>query len=155
MTPRPILKPVFKYLIHPYWRFRRGQTLGVRGVITDDKDRVLLVRHSYAPGWMFPGGGVERDETLGDALRRECDEEVGVTFEDEPELFGVYANFRHFRSDHVAVFLVSGWRRQPRKSLEIGEQKFFPRAALPEGTTMGTRRRLEEIFDHAPQSADW
>jgi len=52
--------------------------LGVAGAVFDDKGQVLLVRHSYAPGWQLPSGGVGRGEHPDTALRRELAEEVGL-----------------------------------------------------------------------------
>ena len=37
---------------------RKRLTVGVRAVLVDG-DKVLLVKHTYTPGWQFPGGGVE------------------------------------------------------------------------------------------------
>jgi hypothetical protein len=37
--------------------FQRPMTLGVRGLVIDSEDRVLLVRHTYVPGFYLPGGG--------------------------------------------------------------------------------------------------
>jgi len=149
------IMPIARLVLHPIWRVTRGLTLGVRGVARDGAGQVLLVRHSYAPGWMFPGGGVERGDTLEVALAREFEEEVGLTVEERPRLFGVYANFDAFPGDHVALFVVDGWRGSPRGSFEIAEWGFFDPEGLPEGTTAGTRRRLAELNGNAQRDPMW
>ena len=148
---------VITKILRPIWRLRRGLTLGVQGVLTDASGRVLLVRHSYRRGWYFPGGGVEWGETLGVALARELEEEVGVRILEEPRLHGVYANFASFPGDHIALFHVPRWERtgnycRPR---EIAEAELFDRNALPDGTDPGTRARLAEIFDGAGKRESW
>ena len=118
----------------------------------------MLVRHSYVPGWHFPGGGVEPRETLRQALARELEEEAGVVLGEEPRLHGVFLNRRYSQRDHVAVFVCRAWTQPyPPKvpNLEILECRFFPLDALPEGTTDATRRRLAEIADGGPPSPDW
>lgn len=136
---------------------RRGMTLGAQGAVIDAEGRILLVRHSYRPGWWFPGGGVEWGETLETALARELDEEVGVTLTGAPELHGVFANFTNFPGDHIAVFIVRQWQRKEnyRAPLEIAESGMFAPAAPPDPTDPGTRNRLAEIFGRAPLSPMW
>ncbi|HYD35691.1 MAG TPA: NUDIX hydrolase [Vitreimonas sp.] len=43
------------------------------------KDSVLLVEDRHSKFWDFPGGGVEKDENLIQALKREFIEETGIT----------------------------------------------------------------------------
>jgi ADP-ribose pyrophosphatase YjhB (NUDIX family) len=144
-------------MLRPFWRLRRGMTLGAQGVVIDEADRVLLVRHSYRPGWFFPGGGVEWGETLEEALARELAEEVGVTLNAAPVLHGVFSNNSNFPGDHIAVYLVRAWTRRDgyRQKHEIAEAEMFAASDVPATTDPGTRNRLAEIFGHAPLSPKW
>lgn len=48
-------------------------------LINDDQGRILVVRTTYlGPGWMLPGGRVERAETPHAAAERETLEETGI-----------------------------------------------------------------------------
>ena len=144
-------------LLQHYWRWTRGVTLGAQGLVVDAEGRVLLVRHSYKPGWAFPGGGVERGEDAETTLVRELEEETGVATTAAPELYGLYTNFQNFPGDHIAFYRVRSWQRPrvPAPNREIVEQGFFGLDRLPAGLTRGTERRLAEVFRAAPRSAIW
>ena len=135
----------------------RAMTLGVRGVVCDEEGRVLLVRHTYVEGWHLPGGGVERGETLHDAVVKEIAEETGLVLTAPPRLFNLYINPRTSRFDHVAVLIADSWTGEIDRTpdWEIAEKGFFPLNALPEETTAPTRARLEEVFNGRPVSANW
>jgi 8-oxo-dGTP pyrophosphatase MutT (NUDIX family) len=138
-----------------FWRLQRPATLGVRGVVTNDRGQVLLVRHTYTPGWHFPGGGVENRETSALALRRELQEEAGIEAE-ELELVSVHANHAFFPNDHVLVFRVLKWRQgQVAQRGEIAEICFADPLNPPAGVTAGTKRRLDELFGQKPPSELW
>lgn len=148
---------LFRRLRFGWWRLTRGMTLGVRAVVLDDAGGVLLVRHGYARGWHFPGGGVDAGESLRGALERELLEEANVALTGEPALHGIFRQAAVSVRDHVAVFVVRDFSivgpRPP--DWEIAECRFFPRDALPEGTTAGTRARLAEIAAGKAAPIDW
>lgn len=136
---------------------RNKVTLGAQAVVADGERRVLLVRHGYRPGWHFPGGGVERDESVLTALTRELEEEAGVVLTALPRLFGIYSHFDAFPGDHILLYVATGWKqtRVPEPNREIAEWGFFALDALPEGTTAQTRRRCQEVFAGALPSECW
>ncbi len=140
-----------------FWRLRRPATLGVRGVVADDRGHVLLVRHTYTPGWHLPGGGVEKGETCAGSLRRELLEEAGiVAAEADMRLLSVHANHAFFPNDHVLVYRIGRWAQQaPVQTGEIAEIRFCDPLAPPDGVTGGTMRRLDEIFVGVAPSTAW
>ena len=154
---RKRLEPQLRRAFHLYWRIARGMTLGVRGVVLDDDNKVFLVRHSYVAGWHLPGGGVEVGETFLEALRRELVEEGRIELTGEPVLHGLFFNGHVSRRDHVAVYVVRQFRqdRLPKPNHEIVECGFYAAGALPAETTRGTRLRIAEVLDGAAPIATW
>jgi ADP-ribose pyrophosphatase YjhB (NUDIX family) len=150
-------EPLLRRFFHLYWRFARGMTLGVRAVVLDADDRVFLVKHSYVLGWHLPGGGVEVGETFTEALRRELKEEGQIELAGEAVLHGIFLNSHVSRRDHVAVYVVRQFRQEalPKPNREIIACGFFEPAALPEGTTLGTRARIVEVLEGRPSIATW
>ncbi|MFY0614533.1 MAG: NUDIX domain-containing protein [Hyphomicrobiaceae bacterium] len=140
-----------------FWRRTRGLTMGAQGMVLTPENHVLLIRHTYRPGWHFPGGGVERGETVETALMRELHEEAGIEFDGHPELFGLYANFEAFPSDHVAFFVLRDWHQPvvPKPNREIAEQRFVAADDLPGDTVGAVRRRLEEVLGGTERRQQW
>ena len=74
----------------------------VHAVIPDADGRILLIKQSYGDGrWGLPGGSVEPGETVQEAIRRECREELGVEVEIGP-FTGLYYH-REFNAQ-VGIF---------------------------------------------------
>jgi ADP-ribose pyrophosphatase YjhB (NUDIX family) len=58
---------------------RYGRVEGAHVLVVDDDGHVLVVRTTYlGPGWLLPGGRVERRETLEAGAARETREETGL-----------------------------------------------------------------------------
>jgi 8-oxo-dGTP pyrophosphatase MutT (NUDIX family) len=154
---RRAFEPSLRRVLHLFWRFSRGLTLGVRGLVIDGEGRVFLVKHSYIAGWHLPGGGVEPDETLYAALARELREEGNIELVDPPTLHAVYFNRRVSQRDHVALFVVRAFRQDApaRPGGEIIAHGFFAPDALPVDTTPGTRARIAEVLRGVPATEEW
>ena len=137
-------------------RVTRGMTLGVRGMLLAD-DHVVLVKHSYFPGWHFPGGGVEAGESLMEALERELREEAGAVLTGRPQLVSVHRH-RRVRTDHIALFVCREWEIAEPPKLPNGEIvgcEHVPLKDLPADTSPATRARIREVLEGLPPSSDW
>jgi len=154
---RRSFEPLLRRVLHLYWWFARGMTLGVRAVVLDGDNRVFLVKHSYVSGWHLPGGGVEVGESFQDALRRELAEEGRIELSGEPVLHGLFFNSQVSRRDHVAVYLIRHFRqdRLPEPNREIIACGFFETSALPAETTEGTRLRISEVLEGRAPIVTW
>ncbi|MEN9855551.1 MAG: hypothetical protein RLZZ157_677 [Pseudomonadota bacterium] len=151
-----MLAHILKFLSHIWYRLARPMTLGVRVLAIDAQDRVCLVRHTYAPGWYLPGGGVERGESCLAAAIKEAREEAGLLIApDAIHLVTIHTNFADFKGDHVLLYLTRAWETtETKRAFEIAESGFFPIDALPEGTTKGTMRRIGEYLGN-PAELVW
>jgi len=138
--------------------FQRPMTLGVRGLIIDKDDKVLLVKqHRMYPVFIYPAAGLKLAETILQALERELFEECAVSLKSPPLLYNIYLNKRSSSRDHVALFVIRNFcdegPRLPDK--EIAEVKYFPVDQLPDDATPATQRRIDEVLNNIEMSPYW
>jgi 8-oxo-dGTP pyrophosphatase MutT (NUDIX family) len=114
-----------------YWFFRRPQVSGVKCLLTDG-DQVLLVRHTYGPrAWDLPGGAIKRSESPATAARREMSEELGVSVDDWQEL-GEYVVTIDRREDRIHCFRAELSNRELEIDRgELAAASWFPQHELP------------------------
>ena len=137
-------------------RVLRGKTMGVRVAAFDAQGRVMLVKHSYTPGWSLPGGGVENGEMLLAAAIREIYEEAGIVADEALLLHGVFSNEPIFPGDFVCCYVLRRCHRDGWKpNFEINDAQFFEVEKLPVDITAGSKRRLDEILNGTPISELW
>lgn len=157
MSWRRAVEPLTRPLFFAWSRFSRAKTLGVRVLVVDEgRGGVLLVKHTYLPGWWLPGGGVDRGETAEAAAIRELREETGLVADSRPRLISLHSNERFFPGDHVALYRVdqvSGDLGPP--SGEIEQARFWPLDALPPDLNRGSADRLSEALGDDAPNPDW
>jgi 8-oxo-dGTP pyrophosphatase MutT (NUDIX family) len=157
MNARYLLFGIFqRHLGQRLLRWKRSLTLGARVAVIDGEGRFLLVKQSYAPGWLFPGGGVEFGETCEEAALRELHEEAEVTPTGPLQLHGVFSNHEKFPGDHLVIYTLreftwSGFT----PTAEIVAADFFAADDLPPDTMASTRRRIDEITGKTAVSPHW
>jgi ADP-ribose pyrophosphatase YjhB (NUDIX family) len=127
------------------WFFTRPMSIGVRILLLQDIE-ILLVKHTYQNHWYLPGGGVKKKETLEQAIKRECKEEIGAELYDI-QIFGAYSNFYEYKNDHIIVFSCSNFSLKQKKNTEIEMLKFFNINSLPKDISPGSYKRISEYVN--------
>ncbi|MBL7979174.1 MAG: NUDIX domain-containing protein [Bacteroidetes Order II. Incertae sedis bacterium] len=126
-------------------RLIKPRSVRVRGIVTNTKGEVLLIKHPYDDRyWYLPGGGIKRQERLADALHRELQEELGFQHLVIIQTLGVYTDLNPYRSDVVVVIVAATDENPQPNKWEIKEACFFSLKALPDNMARSTRERLTE-----------
>ena len=143
--------------LHTYFLMSRGLTLGVRAMVRSNDGKFLLVRHTYTPGWHFPGGGVEKGQTAEQALRTELLQETNLQITKAPTIHGFFYNNNVSKRDHILAYcceVQSDLEAKPT-SLEIAEVGYFSFEDLPPDTDPGTIRRIRETVFGDEKTEVW
>lgn len=124
-----------------------GMSVGVSAIVLNDRREVLLVRHTYKPGWYTPGGGVRGAESPLAAVKRELREETGLEITGAPTLLHVYVNRYRGAPDFPVFFLVESFdgAASVKDRFEIAEIGWFPIEAAIEMAAPPTAKVLTEF----------
>ncbi|MCU0614695.1 MAG: NUDIX domain-containing protein [Desulfobacterales bacterium] len=132
---------------------------GVRAIILNNAGEILLQRRTDSGLWGLPGGSVELDETVLEALKREIAEETALNVIDA-EPMGVYCGpnqkFAYPNGDQVqcfaVAFIVRKWEGRPQADhVEGSEMHFFSLSQLPKNLVPIHRQTIEDYIHYAGQ----
>lgn len=129
---------------------------GVRALIFNARQEILLLRRTDMPAWCLPSGSVELGETALEALRREVAEETSLTIlEAEPIALysGPAQKFTYLNGDEIycfsVAFVVRCWTGAPRADgIEAAEVRFFPLSHLPKELVAIHRATIEDYKNY-------
>lgn len=128
--------------------------VGVAAIV-EQAGRVVLVRHSYKSGWLFPGGAVERGEPPAEAVIRELQEEIGLTQSAPPQLLGVFVRRWLWATNLILVYRVREAVFVFKPNWEIRALRLADPSDPPPGTGPAIRRRFKELIGEASQAQVW
>ncbi len=96
--------------------------MAVGAMLFDDERRVLIVKPSYRPKWLVPGGVVEQHESPRAACRREVREELGLEVEVGRLLCVEYGSAAGSHTEYLH-FVFSGGVLSPAQLKQIAVDK--------------------------------
>ena len=108
----------------------KRKNLSVIGcVLSEDRQKVLLVKRRDVPVWTLPGGGIEKGENFEQAIKREIKEETGFVVQ-ITRLIGEYFPINKLTKQ---TYLYEGKIITGKASIsdETKEVKFFSVSSLP------------------------
>ncbi len=139
-----ILPESFRWWLQ--WVLNPKVVVGVSGILINERDEVLLLKHRFHPEnpWGFPGGWVKRGESVDQAWIREVREETGLSVVVEGTVI-------QETSSLTLEFIL--WGRIVGgnlllDNLEILDAQYFRLDALPDGLHADHHAAVHMVFDH-------
>lgn len=126
------------------------------GVVLNEKDEVLLV-NTYHDGWVLPGGEVEIEENLIDAVKREIFEESGIEVEvgevlcisSNTSTYPGYGGVKTVPTKVIFDFVCRKKSGLLRGSDENSESKWFPKGQVLDMIKIpSNKERFKAFLEH-------
>ena len=134
-------------LSHPRFAVTAG------AIVTDNRGRVLLLKHRFRPGsgWGIPGGFIDAGEQPEEAVKRELREEVGLELEGAEVVTA-----RAFKRPQQIEIV---FRCRPKgsalpQSVEIRKATWFSPDNFPDGLPEDQRLLIKHALNHGAKRPD-
>ncbi len=120
--------------------------IAVYAIIQDKSGNVLLMRHTDKGDFMLPGGGVESNESLEVALKREVREEISANIEDS-ELVIIHQKVE--KNQMIFVYKSHLIDIDFKQNNEAAEIKCFDPHQLPKNIANSSKTRIEHYINNS------
>jgi len=124
-------------------------TIGVFGIIFDNKQRVLLCHRRDYDLWNLPGGALEAGESVADCVIREIKEETGLDAE-ILRLAGVYN--KKEKNDLVFSFVCGVIGGDLTLNDEADKIEYFNFKKLPPNTVPKQVERIKDVLENSEKT---
>jgi len=120
--------------------------IGLTGVVLDDHDRVLLLKHRFWKDnpWGTPSGYLERGESIEDGFAREVAEETGLKITDV-RIVKINSGFR-LRLEIGLAARVVGSSDPHLDGVEVEAARFFAVDELPADLRPSQRAVIDRVL---------
>ena len=125
------------------------------GIVTNEKNEVLLQLRTDKQLWGLPGGAVEKGESVEQAAKREVIEETGLQVE-VVSLLGIYSAFfdTYPNGDKAQTITTMFTFKVIKGELVVGDTKetlnlkFFSQENLPEIANQQHKDAIQDFFSN-------
>lgn len=129
-----------------------GQHIGSRPMTVDAiiarNGRILLIKRSgppYQGYWALPGGFVDQNESLEEAMMRETKEETGLRVQNY-ELLGIYSDPNRHPKQLIAACFTVQVEGNAKAGDDAGDLKYVSIENLPGDIAFDHRRMISDFL---------
>ncbi len=137
----PIPMSVKKKIVH---FFNKKFLVAVQGIVLNDRNEILLLKHTYRElPWGMPGGWMDY-ESPEEAIVREVYEETSMRIKSDKIISTIYNS----NPNRIDIFIKCSYiEGEFKKSAEVSDYDFFKIGSWPEGMPDTQIDILEKILN--------
>lgn len=126
--------------------FNKKFLVAVQGIVMNDKNEILLLKHTYRDlPWGIPGGWMEY-ESPEEGIVREVYEETSMKIKSERVIASIYNS----KPDRIDIYIKCSYLEgEFKESPEVSDYGFFKVGCWPKGMPSAQIEVLHKLLSHA------